>query len=289
MKPVSAIGVPLDGSATALRALGPAAWLASRLGARVHVLHAGSEHPREEALARLGVPEKYRPLCEVHPLAGDAAQAIVEAETRYALELLVMTSGGASADGDRPLDGVGHVARSVIERSRSPVVLLPPGYRERLPWRSALVPLSGEPGTDESLAAALPLAHALALKVTVAHVASERPAPGGFPVGTDEAHHELPSLLNEFVERACPLCSAAERAHIEDFRLYQGDIAGELLRLIAEKHISLLVVGWHGRFMAGHARVLKALIEAVSCPLLLVKPAPREPFRLKVGEEAFGG
>lgn len=287
MKPVSAIGVPLDGSDTALRSLGPATWLASRLGARVHLLHAGARADREQALERLRVPQKYRALCEVHQMAGDPARMILEAEARYDLGLLVMTAGGESADAEAPLDGVGHVARTVIERSRSPVVLLPPGYRERLPWRSALVPLSGEPGTDESLAAALPLAHALDLKVTVAHVATGQVPPGAAGGGTDEAYHELPSLMNEFVARACPLCSAAERARIEDFRLYQGDVADGLLRLIAEKDISLLVVGWHGRFMAGHARVLKALIDGVTCPLLLVKPAPREPFRLKVGEEAF--
>jgi beta-phosphoglucomutase-like phosphatase (HAD superfamily) len=48
---------------------------------------------------------------------------------------------------------------------------------------------------------------------------------------------------------------------------------------------SLLVIGWHGRFMAGHAAVLKHLVQVVTCPLLLVKPATRVPFRLKVGEE----
>jgi hypothetical protein len=37
--------------------------------------------------------------------------------------------------------------------------------------------------------------------------------------------------------------------------------------------------------MAGHAAVLKHLVQVVTCPLLLVKPAARMPFRLKVGEE----
>lgn len=289
MKQVAGIGVPLDGSQMALRALGAAAWLASRLGARLHLLHAGPVRERAQALERLGVPEKYRELCALHQAPGDPAQMILEAQARHDLGLLVMTAGGESAEADGPLHGVGHVTHSVIERTPGPVVLLPPGYREALPWRSALVPLSGEPGTDQSLALALPLADALDLSVTVVHVAAE-PTPAGHPGGgSDEAHHELPSLLNEFVARACPLCSPAERARIEDVRLHRGDVADELLRLIEEKRISLLVVGWHGRFMAGHAQVLKALIAAVTCPLLLVKPAPPEPFRLKVGEEAFPG
>jgi hypothetical protein len=31
--------------------------------------------------------------------------------------------------------------------------------------------------------------------------------------------------------------------------------------------------------------VLKHLIQVVTCPVLLVKPVPRAPFKLKVGEE----
>jgi hypothetical protein len=67
--------------------------------------------------------------------------------------------------------------------------------------------------------------------------------------------------------------------------LVRGEIASELLKLIREKGISLIVVGWHGRFMAGHAEVLKELLPVVTRPMLLVKPVPRPIFSLKVGEE----
>ncbi|MGH6628436.1 MAG: hypothetical protein ACREB3_01745 [Burkholderiales bacterium] len=44
-------------------------------------------------------------------------------------------------------------------------------------------------------------------------------------------------------------------------------------------------MGWNGRFMTGHARVLKQLLLRFTGPVLLVKPAPGMPFKLKVGEE----
>ena len=44
-------------------------------------------------------------------------------------------------------------------------------------------------------------------------------------------------------------------------------------------------VGWHGRFMTGHARVLKRLLQETALPVLLVKPPARMRFQLKVGEE----
>ena len=61
----------------------------------------------------------------------------------------------------------------------------------------------------------------------------------------------------------------------------QGDAAQELSHLIERLH--LLVVGWHGQFITGHAEVLKTLIGKARCAVLLVKPRPRDIFRLKVG------
>lgn len=289
MKILSAIGVPLDGSEMALRGLGCTMWMASRLEARVHILNVGIAPPAGDPLQALGVSEKYRAQIEFHHVPGDAATEILAAEKRLAIDLIVMTARGASSVSETsdPLKIVGHVAREVIEKSAAPVLLLPPSYKESLPWRSLLVPLSGEPGTDESLTTALRLALALDLTVSIAHVAGggEQTAKGMPGLYSDQLHHEYPHMLNEFVARACSMCGAKERERIADFCLCHGDIARELLDLIARKHISALVVGWHGQFVTGHAQVLKTLLQQVTCPVLLVKAAPREPFRLKVGEE----
>jgi nucleotide-binding universal stress UspA family protein len=289
MSPFSAMLVPLDGSHVALRSLGCTTWLASRLSAQVHVLNVGAPLPEGEALARLGVPEKYRTLFGLHQVQGEAGAEILAAVERYGIDLIVMTACGESADVRAPdvLKIVGHVTRQVIEDTQVPVLLLPPAYAESLPWRSALVPISGDPTTDAALTLALRLAQALDLAVTIAHVADSARSGGGGEAGTgpyDEAHHEYPQMLNEFVARACALCSAEERRHITGFHLCQGDVAQELSHLMTHERVSLLVVGWHGQFVTGHAQVLKTLIWQTRCAVLLVKPPPRDAFRLKVGE-----
>jgi nucleotide-binding universal stress UspA family protein len=289
MSPFSAILVPLDGSPMALRSLGCTTWLASRLGARLHILNVGEPLPEGEALDRLGVPEKYRSLLDLHQVQGAAGEEILAGVERYGVDLIAMTACGESAAAGA-LDAVkvvGHVTREVIEDTRVPVLLLPPAYEESLPWRSALVPISGDPATDESLTLALRLAHALDVAVTIAHVADSARAGGGGEARTgpsDEAHHEYAQMLNEFVARACALCSAEERRRITGFHLCRGDVAQELAHLIEDKRVDLLVVGWHGQFMTGHAEVLKTLLWQARCAVLLVKPRPRDVFRLKVGD-----
>ncbi len=285
MKLLKAILVPLDGSEVALRSLGCAAWLASRTGARLHVLNAGPASTTEA----LGVPEHYRSLIELHQTSGAAEGDILGAVTRYAIDLIVMTARGQSAEAsDEPSKLIGHVTRGVIEGSPVPVLMLPPAYEESLPWRSALVPISGEPSTDQSLLVALRFADALDLSVTVAHVVDHEGAEAARQLYSDAAHHAYPQILQEFIGRACPMCSAEERRHIVDFRLCHGDIAQELLRLIEQKHVELLISGWHGQFFVGHAQILKALVEQLHCAVLLVKAAPRRPFSLKVGAALSG-
>jgi nucleotide-binding universal stress UspA family protein len=283
---VSDILVPLDGSPEALESLGVATWLASRLAARVHILNAGEPPPGADALARLGVPETYRAFVELHQVRGEAAASIVAATQRYQAGLIVMTARGQSVPAPAEFGPiVGHVTREVIEQSGSPVLVLPPYYREALPWRSVLVPLSGEPATDESLTVALHLAQALDLRVAIAHVVEAVPPGGGTGRYADEAHHEFAQTLNQLVARACPTCTEEERSRIEAFHLAHGNVAEELEELITRDRASVLVVGWRGDFMVGHAQVLKALVQRIYCPVLLVKPVPpRQPFRLKVGE-----
>ncbi len=279
MTPMTDILIPLDGSRRALDSLGVATWLGARLGARLHIINAGPRCPVDEALARLGVDEHHRPRLAIHQIEAPAADAILSSVEHYGIGLVIMTAFGEGGPSDAS-QAVGHVTREVIERAAVPVLVLPPNYQPAFPWHSTLVPLSGEPITDESLTTALQLAHRLELNVAIAHVAGPA-GPGRY---VDQAHHEFVQMLDQLVVSACPTCSAEERARIEAFHLAQGDVGDELIRLVEEKGIGLLVLGWHGQFMIGHAHVLKRLMGQVRCPIVLVKPTPRPPFRLKVGE-----
>lgn len=292
MNPFPSILVPLDGSVTAAGSLGCATWLVAQLDSQLHVLSAtGRALPAREELARLRVAEEYWPRIELHQAPAFPEEAILAAIDRYDVQLVVMTARGQAletpAEQPDPLELVGHVTRAVIEQCPVPVLLLPPSYRERLPWERVLVPVSGEPAADGALALAVQVANALSLRVHVAHVA-DGPGDGGIAAASryaDEIHHEYPGQLDALIRRALPQCTPEQRRCITDLALPRGDIAAELSKLIEAKQISLLALGWHGRFMTGHARVLKHLIEVVTCPALLVKPTPRAPFSLKVGEE----
>jgi nucleotide-binding universal stress UspA family protein len=295
MTPVFAsILVPLDGSRLAALSLGCAIWLATRLGARLHILSATPRtRPAHEELQRLLVPEEHWPLVTLHQVPAYPEDAILVALAHHGIELVVMSAYGQTAearvaaepDPDRAL---GHVARAVVARSPAPVLLLPPSYREALPWERLLVPLSGEAEADRILGLAVRVADTLGLEVHVAHVAGEDAGHCGLEATAryaDALHHEYPNRLDELVSRSAPGSTRDERRRIKDVALGRGDIAAELLGLAERKRVSALVAGWHGRLSSGHARVLKRLIHRIESPVLLVRAAARVPFRLAVGAE----
>jgi nucleotide-binding universal stress UspA family protein len=284
--------VPLDGSHTAAGSIGVAAWLAGRLDARLHVLSA-TPHPQpaQQELKRLGVDEAAWPRVMLHQAAAYPEDAILDAITRYDVDLVIMTARGSTAEAASdaapdPLRIVGHVTLAVIQRCPVPVLVLPPAYREALPWKRMLVPVSGEVEADEALTLALHIANALELFVDVVHVAdADEAGIAGHARYADAVYYEYPSRLQEFVTHAASGCSPEECQRIEGLSLCRGDVAAELLDIIQRKRISLIVVGWHGRFMTGHAPVLKRLIQTITCPVLLMKAVPRPEFKLHVGEE----
>jgi nucleotide-binding universal stress UspA family protein len=286
--------VPLDGSRLAARSLSCAAWLAARLDARLHILSATPrELPAREELARLQVPEEHWPLITLHQAPEYPEAAILAALARHDASLIVMTTRGESAEAavaaePDPSRIVGRVTRAIIEESPVPVLLLPSACREAEPWQRILVPVSGEVDADAALGLAVRLANALDLEVHVAHVADAEAGDKSLAARAryaDALHHEYPRQLEELISRALPQRSPEERRRIVDVALCRGDVAAELAALVERKRISVLVVGWHGRFMAGRARILKHLIQVATNPMLLVKGEARMPFRLKVGEE----
>jgi nucleotide-binding universal stress UspA family protein len=288
MSRFASILLPLDGSPEAAKGAGCALWLAERLGATLHVLHATAQPlPAREALARLRVPDARRTQVVVHQLPENAEAAVLEAIAVHRVDLVVMSARGESASAGLELSQrLGTVAQAVLERSPVPVLLLPARYREALPWTSMLAAASGERSADQALEAAVRLAAALGLKVTVMH-SEDGPPAGTVPLGAyaDAPHHEYPQRLEEMVERGLAGCTPEEGQCVDHVLLARGDPAAVLLEEVARRTASVLALGWHGALAAGRAPVLKRLLAEAECALLLVRAAERSPARLKVGAE----
>jgi len=285
MKRFRSLLLPLDGSPESAKGAGCAVWLAERLGATLHVLHATAQPlPGREALARLGLPQAERAQVIVHQLPENAEAVVLEAVAEHAVDLVVMSARGESAAAGAALkQHLGTVARGVIERCPVPVVLLPARYREALPWTSILAAASGESAADRALEAAAQLAAALGLRMTVVHSADG--PQGATPPYADAPHHEYGRRLQEMVERGLSGCTDEEARCMRDVLLRGGVAASALLEESSRRVGSVLALGWHGTLDAGRAPVLKRLLEEASCPLLLVHAPERSAARIKVGRD----
>lgn len=282
MSRFDSILLPLDGSPEAAKGVGCAMWLARKLDATLHVLHATEQPlPVREALERLRVHSGEQAEVVVHQLAGDAATAVVEEISAHRVKLVVMSAGGQSASaGAAPPHFLGAVAQAVIGHCPVPVLLLPLNYREALPWTSMLAAASGEAAADQALEAAARLAAALGLKVAVVHSDA-----GSSSSYADTMHYEYPSRIEEMVQRGLAGCQTEECRCVEQAIVRPGDPATVLLEQVAQRASSVLALGWHGAFEPGRALVLKRLLEEAECALLLVLGQDGSGAHLMVGDE----
>jgi nucleotide-binding universal stress UspA family protein len=183
---------------------------------------------------------------------------------------------------------LGSIARAVIERSPVPVVLLPLHYRESLPWTSMLAAASGEASADQALEAAVHLAAALRLNVTVVH--SGDGPPGAAPLGAyaDAPYHEYPQRLKQLVERGLAGCAAEEARCVHEVLLCQGEPASVLLEQVAATPAVCWRSKRHGALGSRRARCSapagRSRMRAAHCSWSRVRRA-----RLKVGSEMGEG
>ncbi|NEX63678.1 universal stress protein [Noviherbaspirillum galbum] len=287
MKTFDTLLLPLDGSPEAAKGVGCALWLAEALGATLHVLHAARQPlAAAEALARLHLPGGHARVI-LHQMPGQADAATLEAVSAHGVDLVIMSARGASASAGRNLEQrLGSIAQVVIERSPAPVLLLPLQYREVLPWTSMLAAASGETAADEALKAAVGLAAALRIPLTIMHADDAAQADNRRPLRTyaDAAYHEYPHRMEALVKRGLSGRSADESGCIEQVLLRHGDPADILLAQVECQGCSVLALGWHGALGAGRALVLKRLLEEAGCALLLVRGVERQAVKLNVGE-----
>lgn len=284
--------LPLDGTEQAAKSVGCAAFLARGYGGALHISSAipGGASAQKE-LERLHVPAAYWPLVELHHIPRYSDQEILAAVERYRAGLLILPAQPSAKawpgpeSGDSALDhAVGQVAESVLERSTVPVLLIPPEYREALPWQSVLVAVSGGRESEGALAFAIELAQTFELGLNVVHVVDGgREGLAARMRYSDASHHEFPAQLDELLERRLLACCCPHR--LEQLTLGHGEASTELVKLVHIDRPSVLVAGWHGTLSPGRAVRLKKIVVSVQTPIALIKTVDLPRFRLKVGED----
>lgn len=295
--------VAADPSSDTERALGRAAWLAARHGARVTVLHAldlqaGTEHERDPEPDAQG-SEARSPGRTGRTGRRSRAHAPVEADVRVvsgrALGRIIAEAGPAEADlvvVAAPAPGamhdplIGGTIGRVLRAGDRPVLLVK--RRPNAPYRRVLVPVDFSGLSGRVLEFARALAPGAALSVLhVCDVELDYALRRGG--ATDD---QILTQRRQRFESAAADLDSFVRAHT---RVSGGGARqGAVVRLVAEgrpatvipevarrRRADLVVIGTHGRSGLRHVllgRVAEHVLRSVTCDVLALRP---EGFRFE--------
>lgn len=279
MTAMTAVMIPLDGSASATAAIPVAQRLGSLLNGTVVLLYVGDDvgsgGPSPESLVQqlslspddvLGLVIERRP-------GPAAAEVIVREAAEWNAAMIVMCSQTRTDIQSRTF---GHVAQAVVRSAPCPVVLVPP-TRGREPWhlRQLLLPHDGTPTSAATIAPAADLALAAGAEMLVLHVPSlaheeEADEPGTLriPRYVDQPQHEWQAWEREFVDRLCALGQVRAGTKVR-FVMGEGEVGAAIVRGAA--HSDLIVLGWRGVLEPGRAMTMQSVIRDAACPVIMFR------------------
>lgn len=216
-----------------------------------------------EALARLlGVPVDAVTILEREAADGEGLARVATGPPieRLGFELgdpdvVVGVIGARGLPGGR--HPAGHVAVALLESAPCPIVVVPPDHRLDRPLRRILVPLEGLAMPSGALERAVRLLGDTGIEVVSLHVFTERTTPAFW-----EGWHDAEMWGAEFGARYAPRGATLE--------LRSGNVCSEILVAAAHQDIDLVVVEWKQDLSAGHAAVVRALLDRSPLPVLLV-------------------
>ncbi len=268
--------VALDESEAAATALPVARSVAAQLGAEIEVLHATYvTADTGELRRRLGLESGELRDVPLIMCEGDAAPCILEHASAPGVLLMALATHGRAIEPGRRL---GRVAEAVVKRSMRPILLIRPEasavhHAEPGPMKRLLLPLDGSPATAAALEPAFALISRLGASADVLHVASAKQAGErergsmSAPRYVDQPQHEWPHWASELMDRLS--VSGGAEIPVRVF-LRQGDIGSEIALFAAEQRYDAVVLVLRSRLEPGRARVLRAVLDNTSCPILLV-------------------
>lgn len=244
---MSTILAAVDRTATARPVLEAARLLARTFNAHAEALHvvAPGEEPPTNLAATAGMPLRI--------LTGDPVEVICDAVADN-VDLAVLGARRGTS-GRRP---VGHVAFDVMTRLKVPVVIVPPDAWEHLPHtlQKVLVPLDAATAGTPILQAAVSTLADSGAEVIVLHVVDDPPR------FLDHPERDLDEWAHQLVGRHLPVAARTE--------IRTGGTGGNALMVAAAEQVDLIVLAWSRRLDAGHAAVVRDILNRACVPVLLL-------------------
>jgi nucleotide-binding universal stress UspA family protein len=240
----------IDNSTAARPVLAGALALADLYDAEVEAVHARENGQRtaRAAATAAGVP--------LRSTDAPVIPALLEAARPPEVAAVVLGSRGVGAWSHL----AGHVTLELALSLPKPLMLVPPDAPTGGAFRRILVPLDGRRRTEAALAEVMTLAAGHPVEIVVLHVQDR----DSVPLFSDQRHHELEAWTEEFLRRHCP-----EPEQVA-FELRIGIPAEHVLRVAMETDADVIALGWFQDLGAGHAAVVREVLERSSIPALLV-------------------
>lgn len=297
---------PLLDAAAARAAMPVALALSAAYGVPLHLLLPKEQSADRAALARkMALPEDALARVALDPLPDGIVCGTLEkvCGMQPALAILAVRLGRRRATdrhgGTRaPLPAVSRRAahqaeeaeREIVEHAACPVLIVPPekplaGWR----LRRILLPQDGTADCAAALGHVLRESFRIGVEVLVLRVAGAgigQPREAGSlatPRYVDHPQYEWESWAQEFLGRiAAGVDPATVRLRLS---VATGDPSEEILRAAEKESADMILLPWHCSLAPGRARMIKAVLNGATCPVLLLPERMGEEGGLKAERE----
>jgi nucleotide-binding universal stress UspA family protein len=301
MRTIETILCPVDFSEPSRLALQHAGAVAKWYGAALHLLHVHARTPipagppevmpvlvmtreqreqLDEALGRMATDEVAPGVqTEIAIAEGRADREIVERAGAMKADLIVMGTHGASGV-ERLL--LGSVTEKVLRRAPCPVMTVPPRTPDAVPlpplFKRILCPVDFSSCSRAALTYALSFAREADAELTIAHVFELEGTLGENwreKLTPRSVREELLELERDRQDKLAHVVPPDADTYCRiDTVMRRGTPYEEVLRLAAERHSELIVIGVHGRSAAEmffFGSTTTQIVRHATCPVLTVR------------------
>jgi nucleotide-binding universal stress UspA family protein len=277
MKDKPAVIIPLDGSEAATAALGAAQAISAIMHAVLYIVHVNETRLTEEKLAEeIKIVEKLKIKdFSIKQIIGEnPADEILRFATARDAQMIVMSTHGKSFNANYLL---GSVTINIVQRAIQPVMLIRPGtglIPDHL-WRPnrMLVPQNGTPASASIMNQVFMLARETNAEIDVLNVGTagvKPPTEAGTirtPMYLDHPRYDWPAWAREFAGRFFSQKPPDVKLNLFE---REGDPPVVIKDFADQNKDNLILMGWHGQFGEGRARIVKELLQSVNMPIVLL-------------------